>query len=146
MPKDFTIETSKFGSLPPKVVAIFTAICIIFVVSASIAFRLVEDWTYLDAIYFAIVTISTVGFGDVYPDKTAGKFINLIFTLVSFCGIFLFFRVILGYLVDHQIALIVRKIKMKKKQEATSRRFLGFKPRNQSDLDQLADDAAKDIQ
>ena len=54
---------------------------------ATIFYRIVEGWPLLDALYFSVVTIATVGFGDVTPHTTLGK----IFTIVYiFAGIGLF--------------------------------------------------------
>ncbi len=37
----------------------------IFILLPSVAFYLIEDgWTYLDSVYFAFITLATIGFGD----------------------------------------------------------------------------------
>lgn len=137
------IESSQFGSLPPKVVTLFVILIVIYVFLSSVAYRFIEDWSYLDALYFAIVTISTVGYGDIVPKTSGGRVLNILFTLISFCGIFLLFRVIIGYVVDHQIAAIVRRIQIRKKLDENNRsRWWGVSPRKKTDdLDQMADDA-----
>jgi voltage-gated potassium channel Kch len=54
---------------------------------ATIFYRWVEGWGWLDALFFSVVTISTVGYGELVPETAAGK----IFTMVYiFCGIGLF--------------------------------------------------------
>lgn len=54
---------------------------------ASVFYRWAEGWPWLDALFFAVITISTVGYGDLVPQTAAGK----IFTMVYiFCGIGLF--------------------------------------------------------
>jgi voltage-gated potassium channel len=59
-----------------------TVICI-----ATVFYWLVEGWTLLDAAYFSVVTIATVGFGDLTPHTVLGK----IFTIVYiFAGIGIF--------------------------------------------------------
>ena len=48
---------------------------------------MVEGWSLLDSAYFAVVTIATVGYGDLTPETTLGK----IFTIgYIFAGIGLF--------------------------------------------------------
>ncbi len=53
-------------SLPLIVIAIGTA--------GSMA---VEHFSFIDALYFTIVTISTVGYGDIHPVSAAGKLLSL---------------------------------------------------------------------
>ncbi len=38
-----------------------------FIVVPSITFSFVEGWSYNDSVYFAFVTLSTIGFGDFIP-------------------------------------------------------------------------------
>ncbi|KAL5495642.1 TOK1 [Sanghuangporus weigelae] len=43
----------------------------------------VEDWTYLQAIYFSVVSILTIGFGDFYPTKPVSQIVLFPFVLVG---------------------------------------------------------------
>ncbi|WP_235824154.1 potassium channel family protein [Falsiruegeria mediterranea] len=54
---------------------------------ASVFYRLVEGWSWLDSIYFSVVTISTVGFGDFSPETAAGKIFTMFYILIGL-GIF----------------------------------------------------------
>lgn len=54
---------------------------------ASVFYRFVEGWSWLDSIYFSVVAISTVGFGDFSPETAAGK-IFTIFYIVIGLGVF----------------------------------------------------------
>ncbi len=55
--------------------------------AASAAFRWAEGWSWLDAVYFSVITISTVGYGDITPKTDAGKLITIFYVL---CGLGLF--------------------------------------------------------
>ena len=54
---------------------------------ATIFYWLVEGWSLLDAAYFAVVTIATVGYGDLAPHTTLGKIFTIGY-IVSGIGIF----------------------------------------------------------
>lgn len=57
-------------------------------VALSAAFYVfAEGWDFIDAIYFSVVTMATVGYGDFVPVTTAGKIFTIFFTI---CGIGIF--------------------------------------------------------
>ena len=44
--------------------------CIVFVFLPSYLFKLAEHgWTYLDAVYFSVISLTKIGFGDYVPSK-----------------------------------------------------------------------------
>lgn len=50
---------------------------------ATVFYRFVEGWTFVDAAYFATVTIATVGYGDFAPQTVAGKLFTIGYVLVG---------------------------------------------------------------
>jgi hypothetical protein len=72
-------------SLWQCLLAIFAYIGIA-VLSFSFIFN---HWTIIDSAYFAVVTFSTIGFGDLVPDTYAGRIFTCFFALsgVAFLGI-----------------------------------------------------------
>ncbi|XP_048217489.1 potassium channel subfamily K member 4 [Perognathus longimembris pacificus] len=56
--------------VPPELVRVLSAVlflligCLLFVLTPTFVFCYMEDWSKLEAIYFVIVTLTTVGFGD----------------------------------------------------------------------------------
>ncbi|NRB16829.1 MAG: two pore domain potassium channel family protein [Rhodobacteraceae bacterium] len=63
------------------------AFTIAIVLWASVFYRYVEGWSWLDSIYFSVVTISTVGFGDFSPETAAGKIFTMFYIVIGL-GIF----------------------------------------------------------
>jgi hypothetical protein len=49
----------------------------------TIFFNQVEGWEVLDSLYFSVVTLSTVGYGDFSPDTAAGKVFAIVYMLVG---------------------------------------------------------------
>ena len=43
------------------------------VAGGTVFFRLVEGWSWLDAYFFTVVTLSTVGYGSLVPATALGK-------------------------------------------------------------------------
>jgi voltage-gated potassium channel Kch len=54
---------------------------------ATVTFWLLEDWTLLDAAFFSVVTISTVGYGELVPQTVVGKLFAMFYILVGL-GVF----------------------------------------------------------
>lgn len=54
---------------------------------ATVTFWLIEDWSLLDAAFFSVVTISTVGYGELVPQTVIGKLFAMFYILVGL-GVF----------------------------------------------------------
>ncbi|MFY0623502.1 MAG: two pore domain potassium channel family protein [Pelagimonas sp.] len=57
------------------------------ILSGTIFFRYVEGWSWVDAYFFTVVTLSTVGYGKLVPVTVVGKIGTTIFIMVGL-GIF----------------------------------------------------------
>ena len=51
-------------------------------------FMIIENLSLVDAIYFSIVTMATVGYGDIHPQYTLGKILAIVL-IVGGVGTFL---------------------------------------------------------
>ena len=63
------------------------ALLVVVIVSGTIFFRAVEGWSWLDSYFFTVVTLSTVGYGNLVPVTVAGKIGTTVFILTGL-GIF----------------------------------------------------------
>ena len=57
-----------------------------------------EGWSWLDALYFSVVTLTTVGYGDLSPQTAVGKIFTMIYIILGL-GILSSFIVLLA---EHQ--------------------------------------------
>jgi voltage-gated potassium channel len=53
------------------------AVLIALVVAGTAGYALVEGWGFLDSLYMTVITITTVGFLEVHPLSTAGRFFTM---------------------------------------------------------------------
>lgn len=65
---------------------IFVALLVILV-SGTVFFHFIEGWSWLDSYFFTVITISTVGYGNLVPVTAAGK---LATTFLIFGGLGVF--------------------------------------------------------
>jgi potassium channel subfamily K len=54
-----------------------------YLLLGALVFSNIEDWSYLDAVYWADVTLFTVGFGDFTPQTALGKALMMPYALVG---------------------------------------------------------------
>jgi voltage-gated potassium channel Kch len=54
------------------------------VLTGSIFYWRFEDWTYFEALYFCIVTLTTVGYGDFSPTTTGTQIFTIFYILTGF--------------------------------------------------------------
>jgi voltage-gated potassium channel len=47
----------------------------------TVVYAWLEGWSPLDALYFSVVTLATVGFGDLHPTTDAAKLFTIIYIL-----------------------------------------------------------------
>lgn len=75
-----------------------------------IAMMLLEDWTAYDAVYFVIVTLTTVGYGDLYPTTDKSKIFVIGYALVSICIVSSYLGYFVGLFLDRQETLLLETI------------------------------------
>lgn len=56
---------------------------LVYLLLGAYIFSEVESWPYLDAVYWAVVTLFTVGFGDYYPTTELGRALLIPFALAG---------------------------------------------------------------
>jgi len=58
--------------------------------SGTVFYSSVEGWSLLDALYFSVITLATVGYGELHPTNTLSKVFTIFYILVG-AGIFVAF-------------------------------------------------------
>ena len=69
---------------------ILLSLAITVVILGTVVFHLLEKWSWIDSLYFTVITLATVGYGDLTPTTPVGKLVAVIF-VISGVGIFLAF-------------------------------------------------------
>ena len=66
------------SSLAPLVIPF-----LLLVVIGTVFYSILEDWTLFESLYATIITITTVGYGDLSPQSQSGRIFAIFFTLFA---------------------------------------------------------------
>ncbi len=69
----------------------FRALFLTFVsllVSGTVFYSAVEGWSVIDSLYFCVITLATVGYGELHPTTPISKLFTIAYLLVGI-GVFL---------------------------------------------------------
>ncbi|WP_319589013.1 NAD-binding protein [uncultured Desulfobulbus sp.] len=83
-----------------SIVSLFFLVAIILL--GATGYHYIERFPVIDALYMAVITISTVGFGEIYPLSTMGRLFTIGLILVGF--------VVLGFFGSSLVELLMERV------------------------------------
>ena len=83
-----------------SIVSLFFLVAIILL--GATGYHYIERFPVIDALYMAVITISTVGFGEIYPLSTTGRLFTIGLILVGF--------VVLGFFGSSLVELLMERV------------------------------------
>lgn len=97
-----------------------------------------EEWYLHDAVYFCMVTLTTVGYGDLSPTNTYSKIFVVYYVLVSMTLISSYLTELVSHVIDHNSASLFRRLSRHAPSRAsrvlvTTSRSLGLMGAHESD-------------
>ncbi|GBE19534.1 MAG TPA: two pore domain potassium channel family protein [Candidatus Pacearchaeota archaeon] len=78
-----------------KHIIISVSLFLLVIVGGSFVYHSIEGWSKIDSIYFTVVTVTTIGYGDLAPITDAGKIFTIFFSFVG-VGMGLYFLSLIG--------------------------------------------------
>ena len=140
-------DVSQSNQLSGKLIVSQVVGIISFVVLMMGLFVWIENWTWVDTLYFTMVTIATVGYGDFSPSTQVARLLAAILILISTLFIFVFISMLFDYYTAVRITKAVERNKSKERRKkfvddaSTMRQSMLI--REQLKLDELSSNSRK---
>lgn len=80
----------------------------------ALLFSIIEGWSFLDALYFATMTATTVGYGDLIPTHAASKLLTIVYALAIIPYVLYAFAIVAKFNIEavyHKVNKLERKEK-----------------------------------
>ncbi|HAV01819.1 MAG TPA: hypothetical protein DCW95_01235 [Chryseobacterium sp.] len=89
-------------------------VSVLTLIVGMVAMHYLEGWSWLDGLYFSVSTVTTTGYGDLYPETTNGKIFVVFYQIISVGIILLFFNTIYQHFDDVKNSQRIRRYRHKK--------------------------------
>ena len=99
-------------SLRFKVSAALSTLAV-FLGTGTIAYHFLEGWTWTTSFYFSVVTLSTVGYGNLYPTTTASQLFTSFYILIGVAAVVASLGIIGSAILDRREAKLINKMEEK---------------------------------
>lgn len=83
--------------------------------AGTVGYVLIEEWSWPDALFMTVITLSTVGFGEVRPLSTGGEIFTIGLIVLGVGGAAYTFSTVADYIVAGELRGVLRRQRMQKK-------------------------------
>ena len=73
---------------------------IIVIGIGTVFYHFQEGWRWLDSLYFSVITLTTIGYGDFSPETDLGKIFTLFYIIIGLGMILSFFHILYNHFND----------------------------------------------
>ena len=88
------------------------SLVILLLVFGTVFYHQVEGWTWIDSFYFCVISLTTVGFGDLSPSTPASKLVTVFYIMMGIGILLIFVERLALYTVRRREAWIASEVLM----------------------------------
>lgn len=96
-----------------KLIFIF-CLLVASIMGGTAGYRLVEGWGFMDSLYMTVITLSSVGYGEVHPLDTHGRVFTIILILGGIGVMTYAFTTITAIIVEGELSVAFKRRRMQK--------------------------------
>ena len=96
-------------------VMVAVGLLLLLPVFGAMGYSIVEGWSILDSLYMTIITLSTVGYGEINPLSTTGKIYTIGLILVSFGVVGYGVTNLVSFIMEGELRKVIQGKKMDKR-------------------------------
>src|SRR5438445_9342221 len=96
----------------------------LFSAVATVGYRLIEGWSWLDSIYMVVMTITTIGYKEVHELSHAGQIFNIVVMIVGVGLVFLSIGALTQGLLEFELGKFLGKRRMQRDIERLSGHYI----------------------
>jgi len=97
-----------------KQLAISVCTCIAVILFGTSGYMIIEDWDFVDAFYMTVITLTTVGFGEIHELGDAGKVFTVLLILAGVGVILYIISMVTQFVVEGRIREVLGRRKLEK--------------------------------
>lgn len=99
------------------------ALCLVLL-GGTVGFSVIEGWPIFDSLYVTIITLTTIGYGDMTPGGTPGRIFTI---LLSLCGLGVMaysFSMLTAFIIGGEMTDVLRRRKMEARIRELDRHYV----------------------
>jgi len=99
--------------MPKAISVLIMLFCVL--AFGTCGFMFLEHSSFMDSLYMTMITITTIGYGEIFPLSTTGRIFNMVLIVVGVGLVMLTFSKITEAVVEGELRAIYGRLSMKKK-------------------------------
>lgn len=99
--ESLSVLSRKLQTIDPEIVRASAAFLLMICVG-TIVYAFAEGWSFVDAAYFSVITLTTIGYGDIHPTMTFTKLFTIVYVLIGVGLVFYLFTSLAHHLFEDE--------------------------------------------
>ncbi len=100
--------------MPPRRVLLLLLVPLVLILGGTVGLHLIEGWSPFEALYFTVVTLTTIGYGDFVPKSDGGRVFVMVLVAGGVFTVFYAASTLISAVVSGEIAKLLGRRQMER--------------------------------